>query len=124
MNILAIDYGTKRIGLAKWSNAVNVILPISTVSSIDELLVVIKENNIDKIVVGLPVSLDGNQKNDNINRVEKFVEEIKDKLKIEIDFCDERFSSQQADRMGGGVSRDERSAMIILQSYLDSKKLN
>lgn len=55
--------------------------------------------------------------------MEKFAEEIKEKTDVEIEFYDERFSSQQADRMGGCVSRDEKSAMVILQSYLDSKKL-
>jgi len=121
MNILAVDYGTKRIGLAKWSSDVDVILPANNVSSAEELIDVIKQGNIDKLVVGLPISLDGNEKNDNINRVKKFVSEIKSEVEIDVEFSDERFSSQQADRMGGGVTRDEKSAMVILQSYLDSK---
>ncbi len=122
MNILAVDYGTKRIGLAKWTSDVDVILPVSNVSSTDELINIVKQGNIEKLVVGLPISLDGNEKNANIQRVKKFVEEIQSKIDIDVEYYDERFSSQQADRMGGGVSRDEISAMIILQSYLDSKK--
>lgn len=62
MNILAVDYGTKRIGLAKWSSDVDVILPASNVGSVDELISVVRESNIGKIVIGLPISLDGKKK--------------------------------------------------------------
>jgi RNase H-fold protein (predicted Holliday junction resolvase) len=41
---------------------------------------------------------------------------------IPIEFFDERFTSQQADAMGGSVSRDEKSAMAILEGYLEFLK--
>ena len=117
MKILAIDFGTKRIGLAKWSSEADVVLPFGVVSSQEELVDLIKAENFDKILVGLPVGLDGVE-NKNMEGVKQFVDELKKEIDLPINFIDERFSSQAADRMGGGASRDEKSAMVILESYL------
>jgi len=124
MNILALDYGTKNIGLAKWNSNVSVILPIGVVSTIEELVSLVKEQNIDKIVIGLPLNLDGGQDNPNVKRIKEFGKSLYERCQKEVEYFDERFSSQQADRMEAGVSRDERSAIVILQSYLDNKNLS
>lgn len=118
MNILAIDFGTKNIGLAKWHSDVDVVVPFSVVSNLRELNKLIKQNSFDKIVVGLPLGLDGKE-NVNTARVKKFVEDLKQFIKAPVELIDERFTSQQADRLEKGVSRDEKSAMIILRGYLD-----
>jgi len=120
MNLLAIDYGSKKIGLAWCDDALKVVLPFGIIKS-QELVSLIKREKIDKLVVGLPLGLDGKE-NDNTKRVRKFVDDLKKEIKIPVDFIDERFTSAQADRMDGGLSgasRDEKSAMVILQSYLD-----
>ena len=123
MNILAIDYGTKNIGLARASTSLDVVLPFGTVENTDKnlgaqkLIKLIKKEKIDKIIVGLPLGLDGSE-NKNTERVRKFVDEIKKEINISVEFITEIFSSQAADRMRAGVSRDEKSAMVILQSYL------
>jgi len=119
MNILSIDYGTKNIGLAKWSSDAKVVLPFGTVSSILEVADLIKNQNIDKVLIGMPLGLDS-QENKNTKRVKQFVEDLKQYIKVPIEFVDERFTSQQADRMGKGVSRDEKAAMIIMQAYLET----
>jgi putative Holliday junction resolvase len=125
MNILAIDYGTKNIGLALVDTNLGVVLPFGVVQNQEsriknqEVISLIKKEKIDKIIVGLPMGLDGKE-NKNTERIRKFVEELKLEVDIPIEFFDERFSSQQADAMGGGVSRDEKAAMVVLQSYLGS----
>jgi RNase H-fold protein (predicted Holliday junction resolvase) len=53
--------------------------------------------------------------------VKEFVSKLKNETDIPVDFVDERFTSAEADRMGGDASRDERAAVLILQSYLDIK---
>ena len=84
-----------------------------------ELAKLIKKENIDKVIVGLPYGLE-KKENANTKKIKKFAEDLKNIINIPIEFEDERFSSQAADRMGeGGASRDEKSAMIILQSYLE-----
>ncbi len=121
MNILAIDYGTKNIGLAWCQKELGVVLPFGNVECRMwnvGLVNLIKKEKIDKVIVGLPVGLDGKE-NENTKKIRNFVDELKKDIDVPVDFVDERFTSAQADRMGGTVSRDEKSAMVILQSYLD-----
>lgn len=128
MHILSIDYGTKNIGLAWADTSLGVVLPYGLISKetlaakVKELAELLRQEKMDRIVVGFPMGLDGKE-NKNTERVKKFVFELKKHTDTEIEYEDERFSSQAADAAGGGVSRDERSAMQILESYLVKKKL-
>ena len=120
MRILAVDYGTKNIGLARASSGIDVILPFGKVSNLPELTSIIIKEKIDKLIVGLPLGLDGSE-NKNTQRVRKFIEELKKEIDIPVEFITEIFSSQAGDRIGAGVSRDEKAAMVILQSYIVKK---
>ena len=123
MNILAIDYGTKNIGLAWVATGLGVVLPYGVIKdkNLVELAKLIKKENIDKVIVGLPFGLE-KKENENTKKIKKFTSDLKDLIDIPVEFEDERFSSQAADRMGeGGASRDEKAAMIILQGYLAKK---
>ncbi len=120
---LGIDWGAKRIGLALADSENNIATPFKTVSSLSDLVAVIMEEGIDRLVIGQPRKM--------ISRklesppFEKFVEILKNKVKnkkVEIFFADESLSSLQADSFafsGLKSDRDSVSAMIILQSYLD-----
>ena len=130
MNILAIDYGSKRIGLAWVDTHLGVVLPFGLVekttlsAQIKELSEIISKERLNKIVVGFPFDRNGKE-NRNTEKVKNFVFELQKKTDVPIEYFDERFSSQGADAMGDGVSRDEKSAMILLEGYLqrsDSKK--
>lgn len=118
MNILGIDYGKKRIGLAWADTAINVVLPYGVVGSVSELASLIQKERIDKVVIGLSLGLDGKE-NENTKIVRSFADELKKIIKTHIEFVDERFTSSEADRMEGEASRDEKAAMLILQNYLD-----
>jgi len=118
MNILSIDYGKKRIGLAWVQEGLDVVLPYGVVKNMEELTELIIKEKIDKLIVGFPVGLD-DKENANTKIVKEFALELKKKVNLPLEFVDERFSSAQADSMGGEVSRDEKAAMVILQSYLD-----
>jgi len=118
MNILAVDHGVKRIGLAWVDSDLGVVLPYGVLSSLDELIELIEKEKIDQIVVGWPLSLES-EENDNTERVKIFVEELKKQVKIPVEFIDERFTTIQAEKMGGEASLDEKAAMLILQNYLD-----
>lgn len=130
MNILSLDYGVKNIGLAWCDTAIGAPLPFGVIKaeqgkqqetkSLEKLADLIKQEKIDLLVVGLPIGTDGKE-NNNSQRVKKFVEQLKKEIKIPVEFVDERFSSRAADRMEGGVSRDEKAAMIILETYLAEK---
>ncbi len=123
MNILAIDYGTKNIGLAWIDTDVGVVLPYGKMRNDDvgikELVALVKREYMEKIIMGLPIGLDGNE-NPNTKNIREFVETLKKEIEAPIEFMDERFTSAEADRMGdGGASRDEKAAMVILQAYVD-----
>jgi len=124
MKILSLDYGTKHIGMAKWNSEVDVVLPFGVANNLDEIIQLAKQEKFDKIVVGMPYSAQNkNIYSSNTERVIEFIKKLKDSLDIEINTLDERFSSQQADRMGGEASRDEKSAMVILEGYLAKNKI-
>lgn len=123
-NYLGIDWGEKRIGLALADSDNNIATPFKTIENISKLLEIIKEEEINELVVGLPKKMSGEQA-DNVKFM-KFVEILKKRLvdkKVKINFIDERLSSVQADSLTfKGVKqlgRDSLSAMIILQSFLD-----
>lgn len=127
MNILGVDFGTKNIGLAWLDTNIGVVLPYGQVKGergkVKELVELVKKEKINKIVVGLPTGLKG-EENKNTERIRAFAEELKKGVNIPVEFISEIFSSEQADRMGGGASRDEKSAMVILESYWQSVKRN
>jgi putative Holliday junction resolvase len=126
MNLLGIDYGTKNIGLAKASTTVPVVVPFGIIDNTDhekaitKLASVLKEENINTIIAGLPLGLDGSE-NKNTDRVRNFFASLKKEIDVPVEFITEVFSSFAGDRMAGGASRDEKSAMVILQSYFDKK---
>ena len=126
MNILALDYGRKNIGLAWCQEALGVVLPYGKIinhkSKIKNFIDLIKKERIDLVVIGLPLGLDGKE-NENTKNVRAFGEVLKSEVRVPISYVDERFSSHAADRFGAeGASRDEKAAMVILQGYLDSRK--
>lgn len=129
MNILAIDFGTKRLGLAWTDTTLDVVLPYGLIEKntlpekVREVAALLKKEKIDLVVVGFPVSLK-NQENKNTERVQKFVFELQKQIRQPVEYADERFSSQAGAAAGAGVSRDEKAAMVILDGYLARKKLS
>jgi len=127
MNILGVDFGTKRIGLAWVHKELGVVLPYGQIRGKDKeemmlnLAKFIKEERIDKVVFGLPLNLEG-QESPNSRRVRAFVDGLKKNINVPVDFYDERYSSFAADQMGGEATRDEKAAMIILTDYLEANQ--
>jgi putative Holliday junction resolvase len=119
---LGIDWGEKRIGLATADDEICLALPLKTVSNLAELLSVIKEEEIDVIVMGSPKKMSGEAANNPLWL--NFVEQLKAKCGKPVYFLDERLSSLAADALSGAknekAERDEIAATIILQDYLDS----
>lgn len=121
MKLFGVDYGSKKIGLAWSDTTLGMVLPYGIVKNVKELAKLVIDERIEQIVVGWPVSANG-QENANTEKVKAFAYELGKATGIMVDFSDERFTSQAADAAGGGVSRDEKSAMIILEGYLQRKK--
>jgi putative holliday junction resolvase len=123
--ILGVDYGTKRVGLAISDESLTFarelkILPPNVFWK--EILEIINENKILKIILGWPLNMNGGETN-KTREVKKFIEKLKKITNIEIDTIDERMSSKMAHNLpGGNVNVDSLAAQIFLQSYLDKIK--
>jgi putative Holliday junction resolvase len=121
MKYLAIDWGEKRIGVAVGNDDPKLAMPLSTASSYKELVEIISEEEPDKIILGNPLSMSGEASlSKSFN---SFKEKLEAEIKEELILVDERLSSISADKLAGKrvkATRDSVSAMIILESYLDT----
>ena len=135
--IIAIDYGRKRTGIAVSDTLqmiANGLTTVPTHTLLDFLLGYVEREPVERILVGLPKQMN-NEASESMKYIEPFVRSLKNKLPhISIEYVDERFTSVLAHRtmLEAGLKRkarqnkalvDEISATIILQTYLESKRL-
>ena len=135
--ILAIDYGKKRPGLAVTDELQIIAGGLTTVSTpelLDYILGYVKKEPVELIVVGLPKQMD-NTPSENMCRIRPFVNRLRKLLpEIPVEFHDERFTSVLAHQaiLASGIGKmarrnkelvDEVSATIILQSYMESRRM-
>jgi putative Holliday junction resolvase len=135
--LLSIDYGKKRTGIAvsdPLQIIANGLTTVETPRLFEFLEEYLKKEEVSCIVVGLPRQMN-NEPSENMKRIEPFVNRLR-KLypHIEVEYFDERFSSRMAMQtmIDGGVKKkdrqnkalvDEISATIILQGYMESKRM-
>jgi putative holliday junction resolvase len=134
MRILALDHGTKRIGIALSDELKMIAQPMEFVLTepftdfVKRLKEIIREKEVELILIGMPRNMDGSYGPAAL-KVQQFIAVLKDLVAIPIKTWDERLTSAQAQRflIQGGVRRQERkekvdkmAASILLQSYLDS----
>ena len=133
--ILAIDYGTKRTGLAVTDELQIIASGLTTVDT-KELIQFLKDyvgsETVDLFVVGLPKQMDNTASESEVY-IQKFLEELSKQLPhVPVERVDERFTSKMAFQtmIDSGLKKkqrqnkaliDEISATLILQSYLASK---
>ena len=130
--ILAIDYGTKRIGIAVSDPmriiARSVVTLSNTPKLFDELRTLIAQYQIEIIVIGNPLTLKG-EKSFAAREVEKFISSLREIFNGKIVLFDERFTSVQANNiLLETTSKKQRrdkslvdkvAAAVLLQNYLD-----
>lgn len=134
MRILGIDYGDRRIGLAISDRGKKLASRFLTVEnrtlekSIEVIKNIIIKENIEKIIVGLPVGL--KTESEQTVKTRLFIRELKQKINLPIIEANEVFTSKMAEEnlLNAGIKRekikeiiDQEAARIILQDYLDSK---
>lgn len=119
MNILAIDWGEKRIGLALSEDG-HFAFPLDVVRTLDDVKRIIEERKIKKVILGWPIGLSGNE-TDKTKEVGRFYQELL-KLGMPIEKIDERYSTRMVPNEGRGMDmKDAVSAQILLQEYLNSR---
>jgi len=134
MRILALDHGTKRIGVAVSDELKMIAQPLEFIPAepvtkfLSRLKEIIAEKQVEMILVGMPRNMDGSYGPAAL-KVQDFVTALKDAVAVPIKTWDERLTSAQAQRylIQGNVCRakrkekiDKTAAAILLQSYLDS----
>ncbi|MBP5376981.1 MAG: Holliday junction resolvase RuvX [Bacteroidaceae bacterium] len=137
MRILAIDYGKKRTGIAVTDTLQIIAGGLDTVETRDLepwLTGYMQKEEVETIVVGYPRQMDGDD-SENMKRITPFVNRLKKLFPgVNVELYDERFTSVLAHKtmLDSGIGRkarqdkglvDKISATIILQDYLEYKKL-
>jgi putative Holliday junction resolvase len=134
--ILAVDFGLKRVGLAVSDPMQIIAQPLETITYksrqdlVNRLVAIVRENEVVKVVIGLPRHMDGSE-GEMAKAVRRLIDQLARALTMPIVAWDERLSSVQAERALRelGVSYrdknrgnvDRMAAIFILQSYLDRK---
>ena len=133
MRILALDHGSKRIGVAVSDETKTIAQPLEYILTepfadfLSRLKKILTEKEIDLILIGQPRNMDGSY-GPAAQKVEVFVAVLKSTITVPIKMRDERLTSVMANRIliQGNVRRDKRkekvdkmAAAILLQSYLD-----
>lgn len=136
MRVMGLDIGEKHIGVAL-SDPLMIIASALTVverktdeAAINQLIDLARENEVERIVIGLPRSLDGSL-GKQAQSVQHFIELLQGRTHLPIVTWDERLSTVAAERImiEAGAKREKRkkhrdslAAAFILQGYLDSEK--
>jgi putative Holliday junction resolvase len=135
MRILGLDVGKKRIGVAVsdelgiTAQGIGVIVRSSTKRDIQAISEIARKYRVDKIVIGLPVNMNGTLGPQG-EEIKEFGEKLRNYLNIEVQYWDERLSTVAAERVliDADISRKKRknvidklSAVVILQNFLDSQ---
>tara|TARA_A100001015_G_C14429962_1_gene496264 strand:- start:65 stop:469 length:405 start_codon:yes stop_codon:yes gene_type:complete len=130
---LGIDYGDTRIGIALSDPLQIITKPYITLKNNSDFFVklesIVNEKEVKTIVVGYPYGMKG-QITKQTEKVDLFIDRLKQNIDIDVIKVDERLSSKSAENLlkkqgfktGHNKSMiDDTSAAIILQEYIDSK---
>jgi putative Holliday junction resolvase len=107
-----------------------VVLRESDAAALGKILELIQRHEVERVVVGLPRSLDGSL-NQQAIKVQAFAEELSKRITVPVEFWDERLSTVAANRLMIEVGtkkgdkkskRDAISAALVLQAYLDARQ--
>jgi len=135
MRILALDVGDKRIGVAISdeleisAHALTTITRTDLKKAIREIQEIITEYNVEEMIVGMPVMMNGSV-GIQAEKVGRFVDELKKDIRVPINLFDERLSTKLIEKtlIDADMSREKRkkvidklSAVIILQDYMSSR---
>ena len=133
---MGLDIGTRTIGVAISdelgiaAHGLKTIRRKSMEEDLKEIATIIRELEIDKIVVGLPKNMDGTLGR-QAEIVLKWIEALKDKILVPVETWDERLSTVGASRvlLEADLSRrkrkkviDKLAAVLILQGYLEQRR--
>ncbi len=130
MRVLALDYGSARCGCAVSDPTGTIVTPIQAVlrpasrRGLQRLKELVREREVERVVVGLPLSLKGTD-TDQTRETRAFARRLSARLgeEVPVEMHDERFTTRMAETMEGTFAQgeDSRAAALLLESWLTAR---
>ena len=124
MKVLALDFGSARTGVAvsdptgTLARPVGVVEGAATESGLAELARLVREEEAERIVVGLPLTMRGTR-GEQVAETERFVEALRGAVDVPVELFDERFTTDLAQQTAGAAPEDALAAAHLLSTYLE-----
>jgi len=128
MRVLGLDYGSARCGCAVSDPSGTLVTPIPAVArpatrrGMEALSALVAEREVERVVVGLPLSL-GGQDSEQTRETRRFAERLARRLGagVPVELHDERFTTRLAQRIESAAApEDSRAAALMLESWLSA----
>ena len=123
MKVVALDFGRARTGVAVSDPTGTVARPLcvieraATEDGLAQLAALIAEEEAERVVVGLPLTLRGDR-GEQARETESFVEALTAVTEVPVVMFDERFTTDLAEQVPSRTAEDARAAAHLLSSYL------
>ena len=124
MRALALDFGAARTGVAVSDATGTLARPVCVVeraasdAGLDRVAALVAEHGAEVVVVGLPLTLRG-ERGEQARATEAFVEALRGRLEVPVEFEDERFTTALAQQTRGRAPEDALAAAHLLQGWLE-----
>ena len=130
MQIVAFDFGTKKIGVAVGQTATYTSSPLQIIINKDnkvnwsEISILLNEWNPELIIVGKPLNMDGTD-SEIMKQVEKFYEKLKNTFDVNLEYIDERLTTFEAKQILEDTDIDKvdaNAAKILIDNWFEMNK--
>jgi putative Holliday junction resolvase len=125
LKVLALDFGSARTGIAVSDPTGTIAKPIGVVeraateTGLAQLAALVRAEEVERIVVGLPLTLRG-ERGEQADETERFVTALRATVEVPVETFDERFTTDLAEQTSNGPgSVDAVAAAHLLSSYLE-----
>jgi putative Holliday junction resolvase len=124
VKVMALDYGSARTGVAVSDPTGTVARPLGVVeraateAGLAELVRLVRDEEVERIVVGLPLTLRGTRGEQAVE-TERFVDALRGVLEVPVELFDERFTTDLAQQTAGAAAEDALAAAHLLSGWLE-----
>ena len=121
--VLALDFGEARCGCALSDPTGTLATPLRAVEraatrrGLAALTELVRGHDVGRVVVGLPLTLAG-EEGAQARATREFAARLAELVDVPVELHDERLTTRQAERTGGGADADSRAAAHLLEAYL------
>jgi putative Holliday junction resolvase len=126
VRVLALDYGSARCGTAVSDPSGTLATPLEPVlrpgtrKGLQRVVALASEVEAERIVVGLPLSLSG-EDSAQTREAREWAQRLSRLVQVPVELYDERFTTRIAQQAGGDAAEDSRAAAVLLESWLASR---